>query len=131
MGNYVELNDDNVVLNSDRDSIVIRNIIETKVGGCALDVKDFTDSVIEAGHIVIFNPETGVYKPMPVDEGEYGTLPEGFEYYGFVIASVLKKLPAVGVMTRGSVNPECMKYKLGAIEEAVKTALPHITFRAD
>lgn len=133
MGNYVTLNGDTTNLHTEDDNVRIRHVYETKIGGCVLDTTDFPDSVIESGHVVIYNSTTGVYKPMPITgtPKAYGSLPNGFAYFGFVIATVPTSMPAVGVVTRGSVNPAAFKYAITSIESAIKTALPHITFVTD
>lgn len=133
MGNYVSFSNEPTTLHTENDNIRIRHVYETKVGGCVLDTTDFPDSVIESGHVVIYNSSTGVFKPMPITgtPKAYGTLPNGYSYYGFVIASTLTSTPAVGVVTRGSVNPAAFKYSISGIENALKTALPHITFVTD
>ena len=130
MGAYVNLGDEGKILNTEMDNVRITNILETKVGGVVLDTTDFPDSVIESGHVVIYNATTGVYKPMPITgtPKAYGSLPSNFAYFGFVIASTLTKTPAVSVLTRGRVNPAAFKYAITSIESALKTALPHITF---
>ena len=126
----LNLSDENVQINTSWDNVRITNIIETKVGGAVLDTTDFPDSVIESGHVVIYNPTTGVFKPMPITGTPlaYGSLPQGWNYYGFVIATVLTKRPAVGILTRVRVNAEAFKYIITSIATALKTALPHITF---
>lgn len=133
MGNYVNLSGEAITLNTEFDNVRITNVIETKVGGCVLDTTDFPDSVIESGHVVIYNATTGKYRPMPItgDPKAYGSLPAGFAYFGIVIASTLTKTPAVAVLTRGRVNPAAFKYKIDSIASALKTALPHITFVTD
>lgn len=136
MANYVNITNDGITLNTEWDNIRITDVIETKVGGAVLDTTDFSDTVIESGHVVIHNAETDTFRPMPLTTAQdgaksYGTLPSGFTYYGFVIASVLTKQPAVGILTRGRVNPAAFKYSIATIESALKTALPHITFVTD
>ena len=133
MANSASLNSGKTELITENDNIRIRHVYETKVGGVTLDVTDFPDATIESGHLVIFNSTTGVYKPMPITGTPlaYGSLPSGFAYFGFVIATVLKSSPFVGVVTRGSVNPAAFKYPITSIASAVKTALPHITFVED
>lgn len=130
MATLLNLGDSNDKINTSWDNVRITNIIETKVGGATLDTTGFPDNVIESGHVVIYNPTTGVFKPMPITGTPlaYGSLPEGFSYYGFVIATVLTKRPAVGILTRGRVNADAFKYKITSIASALKTALPHITF---
>lgn len=133
MANYVDLSGEEKHLNTELDNVRITNIIETKVGGAVLDTTDFPDSVIESGHVVIYNATTGVYKPMPITgtPKAYGSLPAGFAYYGLVISTQLTKTPTVGVLTRGRVNPAAFKYAITSIASALKTALPHITFVED
>lgn len=132
MATYLNLSDEPIKLNTEWDGVRITNIIETKVGGATLDVTGFPDNVIESGHVVIYNPTTKVYKPMPLTTSGgatvYDSLPSGFEYFGFVIATVLKSRPAVGILTRGRVNADAFKYKITSIASALKSALPHITF---
>lgn len=130
MATYLNLSDEPVKLNTEWDGVRITNIIETKVGGAVLDVTGFPDNVIESGHVVIYNPTTKVYKPMPLTGTPlaYDSLPSGFQYFGFVIATVLKSRPAVAILTRGRVNADAFKYKITSIASALKSALPHITF---
>lgn len=133
MANYVNLSGEGFKLNTENDNIRITNIIETKVGGAVLDTTGFPDSVIESGHVVIYNPTTGVFKPMPITGTPlaYGSKPEGFSYYGIVISTQLTKTPTVGVLTRGRVNPAAFKYSISSIASDLKAALPHITFVED
>lgn len=133
MANSASLNSEVTELMTENDNIRIRHVYETKVGGVTLDTTGFPDTTIESGHLVIFNSTTGVYKPMPLTGTPlaYDSLPSGFAYFGFVIATVLKSSPFVGVVTRGSVNPAAFKYPITSIASAVKSALPHITFVED
>lgn len=133
MANFASLNGGATELMTENDNIRIRHVYETKVGGVTLDTTGFPDTTIESGHLVIFNSTTGVYKPMPLTGTPlaYDSLPSGFAYFGFVIATVLKSSPFVGVVTRGSVNPAAFKYPITSIASAVKSALPHITFVED
>ena len=116
---------------SGMDSIVIRNYVAGIIGGCTLDMEGFADSVIKSGHIVIFNKETNTYKPMPVVDGKYSTLPEGFEYVGVVICTQPANKPFVGVMYDGEVNDVASPYSIEGIKAALKTALPKLTFMHD
>ena len=116
---------------SGMDSIVIRNYVAGIIGGCTLDMEGFADSVIKSGHIVIFNKETNTYKPMPVVDGNYSTLPEGFEYAGVVICTQPANKPFVGVMYDGEVNDVASPYSIESIKAALKTALPKLTFMHD
>ena len=53
-------------LDTSKDSIVIRLNTFTLEGGRVLDVTGFAPANIQAGHIVIREDATGVYKPGPV-----------------------------------------------------------------
>lgn len=121
-------------LDTSKDSIVIRLNTFTLEGGRVLDVTGFAPANIQAGHIVIREDATGVYKPNPVSGTAFSALPEDHSYAGIVVASVDKVTQGggVGVMTQGAVNIEAMPYTMTeAIEGAVKTALNQIYFTYD
>lgn len=121
-------------LDTSKDSIVIRLNTFTLEGGRVLDVTGFAPDNIQAGHIVIREDATGVYKPNPVSGTAFSALPEGHSYAGIVVASVDKVTQGggVGVMTQGAVNTLAMPYTMTeAIEGALKTALNQIYFTYD
>lgn len=121
-------------LDTSKDSIVIRLNTFTLEGGRVLDVTGFAPANIQAGHIVIREDATGVYKPNPVTGTAFDALPADHSYAGIVVASVDKVTQGggVAVMTQGAVNIEAMPYTMTtAIEEAVKTALNQIYFTYD
>lgn len=121
-------------LDTSKDSIVIRLNTFTLEGGRVLDVTGFAPDNIQAGHIVIREDATGVYKPNPVSGTAFDALPADHSYAGIVVASVDKVTQGggVGVMTQGAVNIEAMPYTMTtAIEAAVKTALNQIYFTYD
>lgn len=111
------------------DSIVIQKYISGIKGGRTLDVTDFSEEVIKAGHVVIV--KDGGYKPMPVADGVYAALPEGYAYAGVVYRSVAADKPAVSIMTWGEVNAVAVPYSMDAIMDAFKAACPHIDFIKD
>lgn len=126
------LANDSASLDTGNDSIVIVEYISGKVGGATLDVSGFTPDIIPGGHVVIVETATGNLKPMPVSGNNYAALPADHAYTGYVtVASVLKSKPFVGLMDRGTVNPNAQKYNISSILAAVKTAQPHIIWRAD
>ena len=99
------------MIDSGRDSIVVRKFINGILGGVMLDYAGFTDSVILAGHAVITDGN-GNYKPMPTSGEGYGTMPQGFKYVGVVYRSVRVGEP-VSVMIRGVVNKNIAPYYFG------------------
>ena len=87
------------------DPIVIRKYVDGDKGGKLLDVTGFTDAVIKAGHVVIRDTATqSTYKPMPVSNGAYAALPQGYEYVGIVVGTVPTNEPYVAIITIGEVN---------------------------
>lgn len=111
------------------DSIVIQKYISGIKGGRTLDLTDFNEEVIKAGHVVI--TKDGEYRPMPVNGAAYAALPGGYAYAGVVYRSVAAEKPAVSIMTWGEVNAEAVPFPMDAIMDAFKTACPHIDFIKD
>ena len=109
------------------DSIVIQKFLAGIKGGRALDVTGFSPEVINAGHVIITDGN-GVYKPMPVSESAYATLPDGYSYAGILVNSILTSRPAAAIMTIGQVNESALPYEVPA---DFKTACPHIEFIKD
>ena len=130
---YADLTHEGREIVTEKDNVIIRQVLNAKVGGAVLDTTDFEGDTIYAGHLVIYDEENNVFKPMPVNEEtkKYASLPAGFSYYGVVIASVRKAAPFVGVMTRGEVNSKAAYYNMDSIKTAVVKALPHIIFTHD
>lgn len=116
------------------DSVTIVANLEDIPGGKTLDTTGFAPEVIKAGHLVIVETATGVYKPMPVNVGEtaYETKPSGHTYVGVVAASVLKAKPFVAIMVRGTVNDQAFANNGGfATPSEAKTDLSLIRFTKD
>lgn len=132
MGAIADLTNEEKVILSGEDSIVIRRLISSVIGGRTLDMTGFPDEYIKAGHPVIYEKSTDTWKPFPVSNGEFSTLPAESEYKGVVIATKPAKRPFVGIMYAGEVNDEVMPYKLtDAMRTALKTALPQLVFNHD
>lgn len=137
-----ELNPNKETIVFGNDSVVIRKYISGIPGGRTLDVSDYKDDAILAGHVIIKTKE-GNYAPMPCHaakaaEGEtaaveagYDALPEGASYVGILYRSISRKNPEAAIMYDGIVNPECVPYPLAGILEAFKAACPHIIFEQD
>lgn len=112
-----------------KDIVVIRNVVTDVKGGVVLDVTDYEPAVIYAGSLVIKSGDS--WKPMPVSDGAYSTLTDGYEYAGVVITTTPTSEPLVPVMIAGDVNDNCLPYAIDDIEDAVKEALPNITWSHD
>lgn len=131
-----------------RDNIVIVKYLDGLVGGRSLDVTDYKSvcgkSVVEAGTVIITNG-SGTYKPMAIVEDtdtvdeqtvglgtySYGSLPSGYSYAGFLVASIDAEKDGAAIMTRGKINKAVVPFALTSILSAVKTALPLIEFTED
>lgn len=137
MGAKVNLANDPEVILSGNDAVVIRQYNGGITGGRSLDMTDFPDSVVKAGHLVIkVKDEDNVnytYKPMPVNGTSYASLPANHEYAGVVVASKPAAEPMVGIMDDGRVNDEAIPYAFAndAQRAAVKAALPNLIFEHD
>jgi hypothetical protein len=129
----VDLTNDGVQINTEKDNVVIRKVIATIPGGKALNVAGFAPEVINAGHPIIVETATKEYKPLPVNAGQtaYGSLPTGHTYAGVLIASILTKKPSAAIMTVGIMNPEAAPYDFATVAAAFKTAKPLIDQQAD
>lgn len=114
------------------DPIVIRSLIDTHKGGAVLDVTDYTEEFIKAGHVIVRDAETGkIFKPMPVSEGAYGSLPEGYYYYGILISTIPTEEPFAAILTIGEVNEKALPYPIDSIKSDFKAAVPTINWDFD
>ena len=114
------------------DPIVIRSTIDTIKGGVALDTTGFTDEYVKAGHVIIADDATGsVFKPMPVTNGAYDTLPIGYHYAGVLISTIKTDEPLAAVLTIGEVNEKALPYPIDTIKTAFKAAVPTINWAHD
>lgn len=111
---------------------VIRSYIDTIKGGVVLDVTDYTEEYIQAGHLIIRDSETQkTYKPMPVSGEAYDSLPAGYEYAGVLIATIPTDEAFAAVLTIGEVNEKLIPYPISSIKSDVKAALPTINWAQD
>lgn len=133
MSTVVNLNDDNITVDTSSDGVVIVDCFATVRGGRSLNVTGFTPKVISAGHAIIMEKATKDYKPMPLnaEATAYSSLPAGHEYTGALRASILTKKPFAGIMTQGTLNPVAAPYDFATIASAFKAAVPLIDQRAD
>ena len=131
---YVNLTDENVVVDMSKDSIVIIENIASIKGGKSLDTAGYPLDVLRAGHIIIKETATGNYKPMPLAAGNaaYDALPNGHTYVGVLLATILTKRPFAAVMLEGYVNEPASPFPVATIKAAFMTAtLNEIKFRGD
>lgn len=118
------------------DTVVIRQYVGGKTGGVTLDMTDFKEEVVKAGHLTYRKlDEDGknyTYLPVPVSNGAYSEIPEGGEYTGVVVASKLASEPLVAIMDNGRVNDVAMPYPLtDELRAKLKTVLPNLIFEHD
>jgi hypothetical protein len=113
------------------DPIVIRHYVAGFKGGKVLNVTDYTETHIKAGHVIICDTQTETYKPMPVSGGKYASLPENHKYVGVAVSSVAKDEPFVAIMHTGEVNDEASPYAIDTIKSAFLAQVPTIVFNHD
>ncbi len=113
------------------DPIVIRKYVAGIQGGKVLDVSDYSEEYVRAGHVIIHDTTADTYKPLGVSEGAYVALPDGCEYAGVCTATKSVKCPFVGIMYSGEVNDVASPYAVDDIKEALKTALPTLVYLHD
>lgn len=128
MKNDLSAKKENVVFGN--DSVVIRKYVSGIPGGRTLDVSNYPNDNILAGHVIIKDKD-GNYAPMPIEGEAYAALPAGASYAGILYRSISKENPAASVMYDGVVNPECVPYPMTDILDAFKIACPHIIFEKD
>lgn len=150
MGTVVSLNTADFGTGKDLDSLVVRENYTATDGGVTLDMTGYARDYIRAGHIIIKETATGVYKPMPITgdgaASEYDSLPGGHEYYGHAVQSA-RVLPAsaglptsrganVGVTYHAKINPlvvdaEAGYFDMSSLLTALRAALTHVIYRGD
>lgn len=113
------------------DPVVIRHYVAGIKGGKVLDVTGYTEKYIKAGHIIICDTNTETYKPMPVAEGAYASLPENCKYVGVAVSSVATDEPFVAIMHTGEVNDVASPYAIDTIKTAFLAQVPTIVFNHD
>lgn len=128
-----DLSNEVKTLNFGLDSVVIRNFVNGIKGGRTLDLTGFstTDTVIKAGHVIIYDTVNEVYKPMPLSGTAYGSLPANHVYAGVLYKSVLKDQPFASIMNIGSVNIKAVPFAMDSILSAFKAAVPTIVWEND
>lgn len=131
MSVQVNLANPTQTFDSSNDGIVIRNYVAGIVGGRSLDVTGFTEPTIKAGHVIIRDTETDVYKPMPVSGNAYASLPANHEYVGVLRATILTSKPLASIMYSGEVNDVVCPYPVDTIKSALKEAIPTLVFMHD
>lgn len=81
---YANLNNEKVEVNTELDSVVIVDVLQTIRGGKTLDVSGFGLPVIQAGHPIIKETSSGELKPLPVSGSgailNLGTITPGADY---------------------------------------------------
>tara|TARA_B110001452_G_scaffold28410_1_gene22317 strand:- start:4591 stop:4962 length:372 start_codon:yes stop_codon:yes gene_type:complete len=115
-----DLSKNNGTVHTTNDSVVIVQDLDGLPGGRTLNVTGFPDSEISAGHVIIKETATGEYKPLPVDS----TKPAGYEYVGYLVASLSVENAQAAITYAGTVNEAYCKYKIPA---EAKTSINRVT----
>jgi len=127
------LNNSIIEVSTENDTVVIQRMIEAIPGGKTLDVSNFDEDVINAGHVIIEETATGIFKPLAISDGNYTSLPANHQYAGVLYVSVLKNKPFASIMVRGTMNDEASQKlnNMPAVPAAAKTKLVLIRFTQD
>ncbi len=128
-----DLNLTNETFDDGLESILIRRKGGRIIGGRTLNMIGFTEGKVKGGHIII-QSTTDDYdvRPLPVSNGAFGALPEGFEYAGILVRTVSAKDPRAAIQYDGEINDKAMPYPLtDALKAALKSALPSLYFKHD
>lgn len=119
------LNRDNYLIDDGNDyKVIVRDLADVP-GGRSLDVSNWSEDVIRAGHIIKHNTTTDEYAPLGVSSGAYASLAEGEEYAGVLKVSILKDKALAAIMTMGEVNAAVAPYP---ITSTIAAGLPQIKF---
>lgn len=126
---YADLSKPKEGIGTGLSSVVIVQYIGGIDGGRTLDMTDFSQEVVRAGHIII-KDANGIHKPMPIkaDNTGYAELPANHEYVGVLVEDIRADDPRAGIMDVGKVNKAASPYPVSA---AMETALSHIKFTKD
>jgi len=125
MSQAAKLNDENLEITTNNDSIIITHEVADLPGGATLDVSGVSEGtkILEGGHIIV-KKSNGDYAPMEVENGKYK------EQGGETIFGVLKRTitvarPQAAILTAGQVREKALPI---APTAKIKTALPTIKF---
>ena len=99
------------------DSVVIRRKGGRIIGGRSLNMEGFNDEYD--------------YKPMPVSDNAYSSLPENYEYAGIWVRTTPASDARGAIQYDGEINDKALPYPIDSIKAALKTALPSLYFMHD
>ncbi len=117
----LDLSNDTVRFDTGLDNVIIENILETYAGGVVLSGLDNAKDVIPAGTPIVKTKE-GEFKPFSEKGDE-------LQYVGVTIHTILKKKPAVGIMTRGTVNVSACEDNMRTLIKEFAKENNHIIFK--
>lgn len=128
-GAFVNLTKNTSNPTNGKDQVVWKNKLGYVDGGRSLDVTAVTADAIYAGHIVVMDKTTEVYRPLEVSEGAFSDIKENDEIVGLTVSSIRKDLAFASMVTIGIVNEGALPYIISAALKAkVQTALPGLQF---
>lgn len=115
------------------DCVVVPTNLGGIRGGRSLDLTGYpsTETCIKAGHVIIRDTVNNVYKPMPINDGAYASLPANHEYVGILVNTIPVSAPLAGIMNIGQVNEAAAPFAFTSIKSAFKAAVPSVVFVKD
>ena len=97
-----------------------------------LNMEGFNEKYVKAGHIIIHSTNDEYdYKPMPVSDNAYSSLPENYEYAGIWVRTTPASDARGAIQYDGEINDKALPYPIDSIKAALKTALPSLYFMHD
>lgn len=108
---YSDLIKKRVTVSTGKDSIIFQECLTDIPGGRTLDVTNWEEDTIEAGHVII-KTSGGEYTPLGLTEGAYGSIPTGAEVIGLLKTTIEKNDAQAAIVTSGSVNEPALPYEL-------------------
>ena len=97
-----------------------------------LNMEGFNEKYVKAGHIIIRSTNDEYdYKPMPVSDNAYSSLPENYEYAGIWVRTTPASDARGAIQYDGEINDKALPYPIDSIKAALKTALPSLYFMHD
>ena len=95
-------------------------------------MEGFNEKYVKAGHIIIHSTNDEYdYKPMPVSDNAYSSLPENYEYAGIWVRTTPASDARGAIQYDGEINDKALPYPIDSIKAALKTALPSLYFMHD
>ena len=128
-GAFVNLTKNTSRPTNGKDQVVWKNKLGYIDGGRSLDVTAVTEDAIYAGHIVVMDKTTEVYRPLEVTDTAFSDIKANDEIVGLTVSSIRKDIAFASMVTIGIVDEGALPYTISAaLKTKVQAALPGLQF---